>query len=90
MHKSTISSDPDTEKFMTSQTSQFNLCTEPQYPLREGWVGSRASLVDLERRKFLLEFEVFWLVGFIDWLVGWICWWVKGLFGWLVGQSVRC
>jgi hypothetical protein len=74
MSKSTISSELEAEQLLTSQTSQFNLWTEHQYPLREGWEGLTAGLVNLERRKILslpgLKFG--WLVGgLVGGLVGW-------------------
>ena len=52
MSKSTINSELEAEQLLTSQTNQFNLWTEHQYPLREGWVGFTASLVHLEGEKF--------------------------------------
>jgi hypothetical protein len=82
MSKSTISSEPEAEQLLTSQTSQFNLWTEHQYPLREGWVGLTAGLVNLDRTKILsllgLKFGVLvgrlvglMVSGMIIWLVGW-------------------
>ena len=81
MSKSPISPNLEAEQLLTSQTSQFNLWTEHQYPLREGWVGLTAGLVDLERRKILsllgLKFG-----GLVARLVGLM---VNGLTVWLVG-----
>jgi len=51
MSKSTINSELEAEQLWISQTNQFNLWTEHQYPLREGWLGFTAGLVHLRRRK---------------------------------------
>jgi hypothetical protein len=100
MYKSTKSSELEAER-LTSWTSQFKLWTEHQYPLRQGWVGFTAGLVDLERRKMLsvLGLEL-WLVGCwvgqlvggrVSWLFGWVGqWvgWVGGAVSWSVGWTV--
>jgi len=67
---------------------------EPHYPLTEGWMGSRAGLVDLERNFIptrnatrlvggLVGRSVNWWVGWLGgWLVGWSAsWWVGRLVG---------
>ena len=67
MYNSTISSEIDAQQWFTSQTSWFNLWKEPWCPLTEGWLGSRDSLVGLERKLlYLLGLELGWMV----WLIG--------------------
>jgi len=71
----------------------------PPIPLREVWVGLKACLVHLERRKILslLGLEIGWLVCWVGWLFGWfidcrvgwiigwlLLWWMDWLVGWLV------
>lgn len=74
--------------------SKSTISSENQYPLREGWVGLTAGLVNSERRKILslLRLEIGRLVGklgvggsisqSVGWLLGWLVAWVVG---WLVG-----
>ena len=101
MFKSTINSELEAEQLLTSQTNQFNLWTEHQYPLREGWVGFTARLVHLGMRKTLslvglqIGCLLCWLgvgrsVGrSVSWWVGYlVCSMTGGVVGTLVGWSV--
>jgi hypothetical protein len=52
-------------QWLTSRPGHFKRGKEPHYPLTEGWMGPRAGVVDLEKRKILclIGLEVIcWLV----------------------------
>jgi hypothetical protein len=86
MYNPTISSEIDAQQWFTSETCWFNLWKEPWCPLTEGWLGSRDSLVDLERKLlYLLGLELGWMVCL---LIGWSDSWMGQLVVWLIGGLV--